>query len=125
MLELFDGIVDLMRKRYKRMGRIMMVLILLKIIEFLVQVFLGIYIMKDMNDFLNVISIYVVEQFVCEMFEIFWVFFRYLFLGRVLVISLIKFLGSNDGMVILVEVRLLFYFVYLLKRYCEFVIEND
>lgn len=125
MLELFDGIVDLMRKRYKRMGRIMMVLILLKIMEFLVQVFLGIYIMKDMKDFLNVISIYVVEQFVCEMFEIFWVFFRYLFLGRVLVISLIKFLGSNDGMIILVEVRLLFYFVYLLKRYCEFVIEND
>lgn len=102
-----------------------MVLILLKIIEFLVQVFLGIYIMKDMKDFLNVISIYVVEKFVCEMFEIFWVFFRYLFLGRVLVISLIKFLGSNDGMIILVEVRLLFYFVYLLKRYCEFVIEND
>lgn len=125
MLELFDGIVDLMRKRYKRMGRIMMVLILLKIMEFLVQVFLGIYIMKDMKDFLNVISIYVVEQFVCEMFEIFWVFFRYLFLGRVLVISLIKFLGSNDGMIILVEVRLLIYFVYLWKRYCEFVIEND
>lgn len=125
MPELSDGTVDLMRKRYKRTGRITTVPILPKTTESLVQVSPGIHTMKDTKDLLNVTSIHTVEKPACETFETPRVSSRHLSPGRVLATSPTKLPGSNDGMTTSVEARSSFYSAYSSKRYCELVTEND